>query len=283
MTVIPRNVTTSGPRVALALGAGGARGLAHIHVIEALDELGIRPVAIAGTSIGAVMGAGMAAGMRGAEIRDFALSTVGKRKEIASRLWRLRPASLQEISGSLRFGPFNIERVLSAFLPEAIPADFEDLSIPLKIVATDYYGQTQAVLQSGALHPAIAASAAIPGMFLPVRIDGRVLIDGGFVNPVPFDCLDGEADIVIAVDVVGGPEGDGTTLPGRMDVMFGASQLMMQTITAMKIKARAPDLLVRPDVGRYGVMDFYRAHEILASTAGIKDAVKADLERLLSR
>lgn len=281
------STASSGPpvaaSVALALGGGGARGLAHIHVIEALDELGIRPRVIAGTSIGAIMGAGMAAGMRGVDIRDFALSTVGRRKEIANRLWRLRPSTLQAIGGSLRFGPFNLERVLSAFLPEAIPDTFEALSIPLKVIATDYYAQCETVLETGDLRAAIAASAAIPGMFQPVRLGGRVMIDGGFVNPVPFDHLEGLADIVLAVDVVGGPEGDGTTLPTRMDAMFGASQLMMQTITAMKTKAHAPDLLVRPDVGRFRVMDFLRAHEVLTVSAGVKDEVKAALDKLLSR
>ncbi|KQS77291.1 Patatin [Rhizobium sp. Leaf384] len=270
------------PTVALALGGGGARGLAHIPVIEALDELGIRPCVIAGTSIGAIMGAGMAAGMRGHEIREFALSTVGRRTEIANRLWRLRPSTLQAIGGSLRFGPFNLERVLSAFLPEAIPESFEALSIPLKVIATDYYAQGERVLETGDLRTAIAASAALPGMFQPVRLGGRVMIDGGFVNPVPFDHLHGLADIVLAVDVVGGPEGDGTTLPSRMDAMFGASQLMMQTIIAMKMTARPPDLLVRPTVGRIRVMDFLRAQEVLAMSAGVKDEVKRQLDRLLS-
>lgn len=279
----PASPVSATPSVALALGGGGARGLAHIHVIEALDDLGLRPRVIAGTSIGAIMGAGMAAGMSGRDIRDFALSTVGRRTEIANRLWRLRPSTLQAIGGSLRFGPFNLERVLSAFLPEAIPETFEELSIPLKVVATDYYAQCETVLETGDLRTAIAASAAIPGMFQPVRRGGRILIDGGFVNPVPFDHLHDLADIVLAVDVVGGPEGDGTAMPTRMDAMFGASQLMMQTITSMKMKAHAPDLLVRPDVGRVRVMDFLRAQEVLTLSAGVKDEVKASLERLLSR
>jgi NTE family protein len=280
---MPQRAPRSGPTLALALGGGGARGLAHIPVIEALDDLGIRPIVIAGSSIGAIMGAGMAAGMRGAEIREFALSTVGQRKEIASRLWKLRPATLQAIGGSLRFGPFNLERVLSAFLPDAVPARFEALEIPLKVIATDYYGQSEAVLEQGDLRQALAASAALPAIFQPVRIDGQVMIDGSFVNPVPFDRLAGLADIVLAVDVVGGPEGDGTTLPSRMDVIFGASQLMMQTITSAKMKAQAPDLLIRPDVGRFRVLDFLRAQEVLTASAGTRDAVRTALESLLSR
>lgn len=269
----------SQPTVALALGGGGARGLAHIHVIEALDELGIRPVAIAGSSIGAIMGAGMAAGMRGKEIRAHTLSTVGHRREVVNRLWQLRPASLSEaVASGFRFGQFNVERVLKAFLPEAIPPKFSDLEIPLKVVVTDYYGQTEHVCQKGDLWRALAASAALPAIFIPVKIDGRVMIDGGIYNPIPFDHLRGLADIVIAVDVVGGPDGDGRTIPSRIDSLFGASQLMMQSIISMKMKEGAPDILLRPDVGRYRVMDFLRAQDVLNGTAGVKDQLKRALD-----
>ncbi|NRP71464.1 putative NTE family protein [Ensifer psoraleae] len=272
------------PTIALALGGGGARGLAHIHIIEALDEMGIRPVAIAGSSIGALMGAGMAAGMSGEEIRQHVLSTVGHRGEVLNRLWRLRPVSLSEaMSSGFRFGQFNIERVLKAFLPEALPNRFSDLLIPLKIMATDYYGQTEHVCESGDLHQALAASCALPAVFMPVKIDGRVMIDGGIYNPIPFDHLRGLADIVLAIDVVGGPDGDGRTIPSRIDSLFGASQLMMQSIIAMKMKAGAPDILLRPDVGRFRVLDFFRAHEILAATTSTREQVKRALsERIES-
>ncbi|MGE6781245.1 patatin-like phospholipase family protein [Ensifer adhaerens] len=275
--------TPSRPTVALALGGGGARGLAHIHVIEALDELGIRPVVIAGSSIGAIMGAGMAAGLRGEEIRAHTLSTVGHRREVVNRLWQLRPSSLSEAMASgFRFGQFNVERVLKAFLPEAIPPKFSDLEIPLKVVATDYYGQTEHICEKGDLRKALAASAALPAIFTPVRIDGRVMIDGGIYNPIPFDHLRGLADIVIAVDVVGGPDGDGKTIPSRIDSLFGASQLMMQSIIAMKLKEGAPDILLRPDVGRYRVMDFLRAQDVLNGTVAIKDQLKRALEERMA-
>ncbi|AHK43543.1 MULTISPECIES: patatin-like phospholipase family protein [Ensifer] len=272
-------VSASEPSVALALGGGGARGLAHIHVIEAFDELGIRPVVIAGSSIGAIMGAGMAAGLSGKEIREHTLATVGHRREVVNRLWQLRPASWSEaMTNGFRFGQFNIERVLKAFLPEAIPATFSELDIPLKVVVTDYYGQTEHICATGDLQKALAASAALPAVFMPVKIDGRVMIDGGIYNPIPFDHLRGLAEIVVGVDVVGGPDGDGETIPSRIDSLFGASQLMMQSIIAMKLKEGAPDILLRPDVGRYRVMDFLRAKEVLAATAGIKDQFKRTLE-----
>jgi NTE family protein len=271
--------TKGEPSVALALGGGGARGLAHIHVIEALDDLGIRPVVIAGSSIGAIMGAGMAAGLRGEEIRAHTLSTVGHRREVLNRLWQLRPASLSEAMASgFRFGQFNGERVLRAFLPEAIPPKFSDLAIPLKVVVTDYYAQTEHICEKGDLWKALAASAALPAIFTPVKIDGRVMIDGGIYNPIPFDHLRGLADIVVAVDVVGGPDGDGKTIPSRIDSLFGASQLMMQSIISMKLKEGAPDILLRPDVGRYRVLDFLRAEQVLKGTASIKDELKRALD-----
>ncbi|MEK1929131.1 MAG: patatin-like phospholipase family protein [Pararhizobium sp.] len=266
------------PTVAVAFGGGGARGLAHIHVIETLDELGIRPAAIAGSSIGAIMGAGMAAGLSGAEIREHTMATVGRRKEIINRLWSLRPSSFTQVTKGFRVGQFNIERILPAFLPESVPKDFDDLKLPLKVMTTDYYGQAERVCQSGDLHQALAASAALPAVFLPVRIDGRVMIDGGLYNPVPFDHLTGLADIVIGVDVVGGPDGDGETMPSWIDSLFGASQLMMQSIIAMKMKAHPPDILVRPEVNRFRVMDFLKAQDVLAATAPVKDQLKAALD-----
>lgn len=275
--------TESEPTVALALGGGGARGLAHIHVIEALDDMGIRPVAIAGSSIGALMGAAMAAGMSGREIREHALSTVGHRGEVLTRLWQLRPSSLSEaMANGFRLGQLNIERVLKAFLPEAIPGRFSDLVIPLKVLVTDYYGQTERVCDSGDLRKALAASCALPAVFVPVKIDGRVMIDGGIYNPIPFDHLRQAADIVVAVDVVGGPDGDGKTIPSRIDSLFGASQLMMQSIISMKMKAGAPDILLRPDVGRFRVLDFLRAQEVLAATTPAKDQMKRALSERIA-
>lgn len=275
--------TKSEPTVALALGGGGARGLAHIHVIEALDEMGIRPVAIAGSSIGALMGAAMAAGLTGREIREHALSTVGHRGEVLNRLWQLRPSSLSEaMANGFRFGQLNIERVLKAFLPEAIPGRFSDLVIPLKVLVTDYYGQTERVCDGGDLRQALAASCALPAVFIPVKIDGRVMIDGGIYNPIPFDHLREAADIVVAVDVVGGPDGDGKTIPSRIDSLFGASQLMMQSIIAMKMKAGAPDILLRPDVGRFRVLDFLRAQEVLTATASAKDQMMRALSERIA-
>jgi NTE family protein len=268
-----------GPTVALALGGGGARGLAHIHVIEVLDELGIRPTLIVGASIGAIMGASMAAGMTGRDIRAHTLAVIGRRKDVLNRLWSLRPASLSEaISGGFRVGQFNLERILKAFLPESIPATFEELEIPLKIIAADYYGQREAVCETGGLFTAIAASAALPAVFRPVLIDGRVMIDGGLWNPVPFDHLAGKADVTIGVDVTGRPVEGAAELPNGIDSLYGATQLTMRSIVALKLEKAPPDIFLCPDVGRFRVLDFLKAEDILSVSAGIRDELKRALD-----
>ena len=270
--------TSSTPSVAVAFGCGGARGLAHIHIIEALDELGIRPVAIAGSSIGAIMGAAMAAGMSGAEIRDYTLATVGNRPAVLNKLWGLRPASVRKF----RFGQFNLERILRAFMPSAFPEDFSELHIPLKVVTTDYYSQAEVLTEKGELFPVLAASAAIPAVFMPVKVGERVMIDGGIMNPVPYEHLAGLADIIIGIDVVGGPEGDGTQFPNRIESLFGAGQLTMQSNIALKLRLLAPQIFLRPSVGRTGVLDFLKAREILAMSAGVKDELKFAIDRVIT-
>jgi NTE family protein len=271
--------TSEGPSFAVAFGGGGARGLSHIHVIEVLDELGIRPTAIAGSSIGAIMGAGMAAGMSGKDIHAFARSVLSRRAEVASRMWRARPGSIGEmVEGGFRFGQFNIERILKAFLPPEIPDDFAKLQIPLKVTATDYFGHGLAVMDSGDLYSALAASAAIPAVFRPVSRDGRLYIDGGIYNPVPFDLISDAADLIIAIDVVGAPvEGKGKRLTS-IELVFGASQLMMQSIIAMKLKHGRPAIFLRPPVSGFRALDFLKIDTVLNETAALKDELKRAIE-----
>lgn len=268
------------PTFGVAFGGGGARGLAHIHIAEALDELGIKPVSIAGSSIGAIMGAGMASGMKGAEIHDYARSILGSRAEVAARMWRSRPGTIAEaMQGGIRVSQFNIERILKAFLPEAIPQTFEALNIPLKVTATDYFGHSLAVFAEGDLHSALAASAAIPAVFRPVTREGRVLIDGGIYNPVPFDLIEKDADIIIAVDVVGAPSEAERRHPTTVDLMYGATQLMMQSIIANKLRQHPPDILIRPNVSKYRVLEFLKIEALMAETVEIKDELKRAVEK----
>jgi len=274
---------TSGPSVALALGGGGARGLAHIHVIETLDELGVRPTAIAGSSIGAMMGAAMASGMSGRDIRDYARSLLTSKAEVASRVWRAQKASITELfQGGVQLGRLNAERILREFLPERIPASFAELQIPLQVTGTDYYGHKLAVFNSGDLVSAVAASVALPAVFQPVVRDGMTLVDGGMYNPVPYDLLDGTADIVVAVDVVGVPSGAGGRAPSTLEVLFGTSQLMMQSIIETKLQISRPDILLRPPVGHIRVLDFLRMETIMLETVSVKDELKRALDKAIS-
>lgn len=283
MTDLPRPLPHSKPAVALALGGGGARGLAHIPVIETLDEYGLRPQLVAGASIGALMGAALAAGMTGAEIRDHTLSVIGRKGEILNRLWSLRPASLSGVvAGGFRFGQFDLERILRVFLPESLPETFEELAIPLKVVASDYYGQCECLCESGPLFPALAASAALPAVFLPVAIGGRLMIDGGLWNPVPFDHIAGRAGITIGVDVIGAPLAGVTETPNGLDTLYGATQLTMRSIVTLKLERGAPDIFLQPDVGRFRVLDFLKAKEILVAAEAVRDDLRRALDTRLA-
>ncbi|MBD8878041.1 patatin-like phospholipase family protein [Roseibium polysiphoniae] len=261
-------------RVGLALGGGGARGMSHIPVLEALDDLGVKPHAIAGTSIGAIFGAAYAGGLSGAEIRDIAMETFGERNKVLASLWKLRPRKLAELfdGNMVQFDPL---KVLHAFVGDNIPETFEDLSIPLKVLATDFYGGREIDIESGPLMPAVAASIAIPAIFKPIKREGRILVDGGVVNPLPFDRLPDSCDFILAVDVVGSPvPRPGRQLPTSMDALFGTSQILMQTITAEKLKSRSPDLLVRPPDDNIRVLDFLKTKHILDVAAPLSETVK---------
>ena len=154
------------PRIGVALGGGSARGLTHIPFIEAMDELGLKPSVIAGTSIGALIGAGWANGMTGRGLREHSMSVLGTMRIIAARLWG---AQIRNIGGLLQNG-FNMQldamRVVDAFLPEPFPDNFAELQIPLYVIATDFQSWHQAVFNEGLLKPAIGGSIALilPGL-----------------------------------------------------------------------------------------------------------------------
>jgi NTE family protein len=271
-------------KVALVLGGGGARGIAHINVIEAFDDLGVRPSIIVGSSIGAIMGAAYASGMSGAQIRQYAIDAFGNRAHVMARLWRLRPDSLQALfNGPPRLGEFDAQRVMRAFLPREIPETFAELQIPLKVTATDFYGNSTTVIENGELWRALAASSAIPALFRPVIVNGRVHVDGGISDPVAFDLVDGSEFVIVAVDVIGKPSGDPSKLPSRIEAAFGSSQLMMQALMQYKLRLNTPDLLIRPAVGSYRVLDFLHTESILARTAPSRIEVREKLAAILEQ
>jgi NTE family protein len=280
----PLGSVPGAPRIALALGGGSARGLAHIVVLEALDELGLRPVAIAGTSMGSICGALYAAGLTGAEIRAGFVSELTNRAAFARRFAGKLAAGFSSL-WSVR-SPNVIDNVtlFEMILPDILHCDFAALKIPFAAVAADFYAMEQVILSCGPLIPALAASCALPAWARPVVLDGRVLIDGGYINPVPFDVVMDRADLTIAVDVTGETRRDGAKLPRvppPLEAMTGAAQLLFQSVTREKLRSIRPDILIRPAVGAFGAFDFFRIDDILAAAASSKEELKSRLTQCL--
>jgi NTE family protein len=268
---------------ALALGGGGARGLAHIAVLEALDDMGRKPAAIAGTSIGSLIGAAYAAGMSGREIRRFVITLAHDRAEVFRRLIATRAGTFANLF-NMGFGSATLvdaEKFCTQFLPDRVPDDFDGLAIPLTVIATDLHGRQQAVFSSGALKPALAASIALPTVMRPVVVAGRILIDGGATNPLPFDQLRGRADVVVAVDISGEPTNERRDIPNPWECLATTVLVMGSAITAEKVKHGAPDLIVRPRVGSFRAFDFLQASAILRASEPVKAELKERLAALL--
>ncbi|MEN3929522.1 patatin-like phospholipase family protein [Microvirga sp. W0021] len=258
----------------LVLGAGGARGLAHIPVLETLDELGLRPANIVGASIGSVIGACYAGGMSGKDIRQFILELASKKTTVATAVISVRLGRFKNGNPLLLDG----EKLLSRFWPTTVPRQFEELDIPLHAVATDFHARDQLVFTKGELLPAIAASIAIPGAFKPVHYQERILIDGGTINPLPFDIIGSEKDFTIAVDVTGGPHAEVSQSPNGFAIMFGSLQLLQGAIITEKLKSRKPDILLKPDVDHFRMLDFFAAQKVLTASEAIKDTLKRQIE-----
>jgi len=261
-------------KIGLALGGGGAKGLAHIPMLEVLDELEIRPHRIAGTSIGSIMGALYASGMSGKQIRqlvaelttDKRVSWLGGLEDDIGQLWNFLNLQLGK-GGLVDTGPF------MAFLQKTLGVtDFSELQIPLKVVASDFWNRKQVVFEHGDLIPAIQASMAIPGLFTPVHFDGKVLVDGGLVNPVPYDLLVDECDVVIAIDVLGDrtpSSADGS--PGYFETTFNTIQILETSLMREKFKFHPPDIYIHPELENVQVLDFNRAEEIYAQAQPARD------------
>jgi len=176
-------------RIGLALGSGSARGLAHLGVIRAIEDAGIEVDFIAGTSMGAFIGAIFASGnldRLAADLLDFDW------KSITSLLDLVFPRS----------GLIDGQKIAGFVRAHVSSASIEDLSIPFRAVATDLMNGKEVVIGTGDLIEAVRASISVPGILTPVRSDGRILVDGGLVNPVPVSTVRAMgADLVIAVDL----------------------------------------------------------------------------------
>lgn len=253
-------------RIGIALGGGGARGLAHIPMLEALEGVGVRPVAVAGTSIGAILGALYASGKTTADLRALVRELVDMPqtfKEVVES--RRLPGVLEFIGLDLgKSGVFAVDKFLDALQAELGVSTFEELDLPLTVVAADFWARKEVVFDRGPIAPAVAASFAIPGVFKPVRVDDRVLIDGGCVNPVPYDLLPEDCDIVIAIDVLGQRVPGDDPVPSVTESIFNAFQIAEKTIVGEKIKANPPTIYVEPAASGVRVLDFHKADEIYA-------------------
>lgn len=276
---------TDAPSVCVALGAGGANGLAHVSMLETLDEMGVAPRRIAGASIGAVIGALYASGLSGREIRELVISSFTLQEEKPLRRWlsedAVRWANLIEVD--LGSGGLLSSDGVVAFLIEHLEAKrFEELLRPLQVVAGDLWTREQVVLDSGDLASAVRASMALPGVFQPVRREGRTLVDGGTVNPVPFDLLDGEdCEHVIAVDVTGirTPPENGEV--GYFETVFNAAKVMQGSIVTAKRRLSEPSLFLAPPIKDIRSLEFYRAEEVFEQARPAQGTLRRDLERLL--
>jgi NTE family protein len=272
-------------KLGIALGGGGAKGVAHVLMLEALEELGWQPYCISGTSIGAIVGALYASGNSARVLRDDL--TAASLSEDGSLIDDIFTRDLSRWWDMLEFnfdgkGLLDVKDFLARLQSKLKVATFEELAIPLRVVAADFWRREQVVFESGPLLPAVHASMALPGVFPPVQIDGRVLIDGGVVNPVPFDLLPEECDVVIAVDVIGQREPHGEDpLPSFGNMIFNTVQIFEKSIVREKLRQRAPTIYIEPEITDIKVLEFYKADQVFRQAEPAKERLKAELEKLL--
>ncbi|MCJ2126710.1 patatin-like phospholipase family protein [Methylobacterium sp. J-077] len=271
---------SAGPRIGLALGGGSARGWAHIGVIRALEEAGIHPTVVAGCSIGAVVGACYAAG-RLDRLESFARALT-KRRVVGLIDPRLPGSGL--IAGN---------RLRQRLFADLGTRRIEHLPIRFGCVATEFGSGLEVSLTEGPAVEAVRASYAIPGLFPPVTHEGRVLMDGTLVNPVPVALARTlGADLVICVNLNGDtggavvheapapivprrslfqvmrerlpgfePTEPEIAVPGIAQVVLGAFNITQDRISRARLERDPPDVAIGPDVAGFGLFDFHKAAE----------------------
>lgn len=269
-----RALATSGP-VAIAFGSGGARGLAHLGVLKALEELGLEPDLVVGTSIGSIAAAAYATG------------TVQRVSEAFTAMNVLETSRMFIDLGIPRSGLIEGRHVmekLRAWIPDV---DIRRLRIPFAAVAMDLDTQAEAVLDSGAILDAVRASISIPGVFTPVRRGDAWLVDGGLVNPLPVSVARAMgASRVLAIDINltdGAPSADesaadaeaGPTVFDRLrNAVTGGAPFIVDVLTRSlragenaiereRLHREPPDLLLSPAVGHVPTLDFRRAAALI--------------------
>lgn len=271
------------PRIGLALGGGGARGLAHVLILEVFDELGIRPSIIAGTSIGALIGAAYASGMNAHRIRAHLAETLGDRFYLIRQIFGARSQPFQRLFSvvPLRSALLDPIALLDLVLPTGMPSDIADCEIPFRAVATDMHAHRCVIFDRGDLRERVAASIAIPVLFAPVTINGRIHADGGLVNPLPIDAIKDHADILIGIDVTG-ERTEIHAKPSVATMLVHSISVFQKTIIQQQLLVTPPDLYLDLEVGRFGALQFNRVQEILEAAEPAKQAFREKLTRLLA-
>jgi NTE family protein len=272
------------PRIGLVLSGGGARGLAHVGVLKVLEEQHIRIDAVAGTSMGAIVGGLYASGMSADEIerevRTIDWDRIFEPRMERQHLSQRRKEEDFEFSPVLEFGirngevraplgavsPRRLEALLRRYtLPVRSVGEFDHLPIPFRAVATDLETGTAVVLDRGDLPTALRSSMSIPGVFAPLVVDGRVLGDGGLVDNVPVQVARAMGvDLVIVVNI-------GTPLAGReaLASVLGVTTQMINILTEQNVRRSLStleprDVLIAPQLGQLTAADFSRSAEFIA-------------------
>jgi len=253
-------------KIGLALGSGAARGLAHIGVIQRLEQEGIRPAIVCGSSIGSLIGAAYAMGRLGR-------LTEWLRSLDFSKMWKLMDFTL---SGGVLAG----KKLISFFEEHVQDLTIEELPLTYGAVACDLTSGREVWLKSGPVLEAVRASIALPGLLTPLIQEERVLVDGGLVNPVPVSmCRALGADIVIGVNLNGDlmsnvrprAELEGNFADeklGLLEVVGRSINVMQDRITRSRLAGDPPEIMFQPLLGSFGLLDFHRADE------GIEEGVR---------
>lgn len=242
-------------KAALVLAGGGARGVAHIGAIEELERRGFEISAVAGTSMGALVGGMYAAG----HLDSF--------REWMCALDRYKVFSLVDFTISSE-GLVKGDRVIKAMKALVPDIRIDQMPVPFAAVAADLLTGREVVLDRGGLYDAIRASISIPSVFRPIHRGGMVLIDGGTVNPLPLNRVRREeGDVLVAVDV-SAPFSEPTEAHRKASLNYyrlltASSQIMQQHITQLMCRIHKPDILIEMPADSYGMFEFYRSEELI--------------------
>ena len=233
-------VVRTPPRIGLALGGGAARGFAHVGVIQVLEEAGIRPSLVSGTSAGSLVAALYASGKTGAQLQTIAETM----EEATIADWTLQVFTRGALRGEALAKYVNLQ---------VGQKPIESLPMPLGIVATDLNSGNDIVFQRGDTGTAVRASSAVPAIFQPVKICNHEYVDGGLVSPVPVRAARKMgAELVIAVDISSPPES--ASAAGTIDILMQTFTIMGKSINSLELQSA--DLVVRPQLQGISSADF---------------------------